>query len=327
MSVVHGLIHAARALAVVTLPALVAIVPSSGTNAGSTHVVIQVADSTGCVSAAIDGINLTSFAIDDGTHVSGDTVAHAVGACDVTVTNGDGTSAPLAAAYSYAAAFDPTVPSGLKVWLDATDLTQAGTVTAITEKAGSGAVVTITGGQEPGYTASNANYANAPTFDFLSGSPAVKITNHGLTTGAFTVVFVGDGTNAAFWMQDANGTSIITAGGGSGNKHLMSSDAGTYLVGTVVESGVPGVSAFVFNGASSKIYDSAHTADASGNAGTLQDLTGVQLVIGNAASPSSGGKMAGSIRHFLLYSGALSPSDIADLLDGAGSESGLSIGV
>ena len=101
MSVVHDFIHAGLAFDLAVVPSVVAIVPNTGTAAGGTHVVIQVDDSTGCVSAAIDGVSLTGFAIDNGTHVSGDTVAHAAGASDVTVTNADGTSSPLAGAYTY----------------------------------------------------------------------------------------------------------------------------------------------------------------------------------------------------------------------------------
>lgn len=221
-------------------------------------------------------------------------------------------------------AFNPLSVGVPVVWLDSKHLTQAGTVTAIVDRAGV-STVAISGGQEPGYSATNASYASAPTFDFTSGSPAVRVTGHGITTGAFTVVIVGDGTDN-YWMQDANGTDFMGAGGGSGNKLQISCDAGTYLASSVVSSGVPGVYACVYNGASSKVYTSAKTASASGNAGTLQNLTGVRINVGNAASPSSGGRMAGSIRHFMIFKGALSQADIEYLLAGFGTESGLTIG-
>lgn len=91
------------------VPTVLGIAPSSGSTAGSTHVVIHVNASAGCISAAIDGVDLTGFGADDSTHVSGDTVAHGAGAVDVTVTNGVGTSAPLVGGYTYAApSFDVT---------------------------------------------------------------------------------------------------------------------------------------------------------------------------------------------------------------------------
>lgn len=86
-----------------------AIVPSLGSTAGSTHVVIQVADSSVLTSAAINGMNITGFAQDDGTHVSGNTVAAGAGGpYDVTVSGPGGTSAPLAAAYAFEDPFDIT---------------------------------------------------------------------------------------------------------------------------------------------------------------------------------------------------------------------------
>lgn len=84
-------------------PTVVGVSPSTGGAAGGAHVVIQVDTSAGATSAALDGVNLTGFAIDDATHVSGNTVAHALGAVDVTVTNGVGTSAPLVNGYTYVA--------------------------------------------------------------------------------------------------------------------------------------------------------------------------------------------------------------------------------
>ncbi len=94
------------------LPAtVIGIAPSSGSTAGSTHVVIEVDDSTGFISAAVDGVDITSPGIVDATHVEGDTVADTAGAKDVTVTNAGGTSAPLVGGFTYATPFNPaTLP-------------------------------------------------------------------------------------------------------------------------------------------------------------------------------------------------------------------------
>lgn len=88
------------------IPAPVGISPVSGSTAGGTHVVIEVEDSTNAISAAIDGANLANFAIDDGTHVSGDTFADTAGAKDVTVTYVGGTSDPLVGGYEYIAPYN-----------------------------------------------------------------------------------------------------------------------------------------------------------------------------------------------------------------------------
>ncbi len=87
--------------AAVAPAAPLSVAPSSGSTAGSTHVVVEVVDSTGLLSAAIDGVDLTSFAIDDSTHVSGDTVSDSAGAKDVTIANVVGASAPLVGGYAY----------------------------------------------------------------------------------------------------------------------------------------------------------------------------------------------------------------------------------
>lgn len=59
---------------------------------GGQRVVVQVDSSTGCAGITIGGVACTSFAIDDGTHVSGVPGAHAAGVVDVVVTNGAGPS-------------------------------------------------------------------------------------------------------------------------------------------------------------------------------------------------------------------------------------------
>jgi hypothetical protein len=81
----------------------IAIAPATGTIAGGTHVVIQVVNSVGIISAQIDGVNLTGFAIDDATHVSGDTVAHVASpsGVSVNVSNAYAMSAPLVNTFVY----------------------------------------------------------------------------------------------------------------------------------------------------------------------------------------------------------------------------------
>lgn len=81
----------------------IAIVPATGAIAGGTSVVIQVANSTGLTGASIDGVAITGFAIDDATHVSGSTVAHAASPSGVSVRviSAAGSSAALANIFVY----------------------------------------------------------------------------------------------------------------------------------------------------------------------------------------------------------------------------------
>ena len=212
-----------------------------------------------------------------------------------------------------------------RLWLDATRCTNTGNgtnVTAVTDRAGGTMTVGVTG-NEPTFNASNVDYAGAPTFDCGAGQ-GFLLTNTGLTTSAFTVVIVGDGTDGV-WLQDGNGNYLINAGGGSGDKVQITSAAGPYLVGATAKSGVPGVYILVFNGASSAVYTSAYTADASGDAGGLSDLTDVTIGLFGTYNMSGNGLM-GSARHGLIYTGALSGPDRNYLLNGFGSESGLTIG-
>lgn len=74
----------------------ITVVPNTGPTTGGTHIVIEVVDSTGCISASVGGVDLTGFAIDDATHVSGDTPAHGIEEqVDVSVVNPYGTGTLL----------------------------------------------------------------------------------------------------------------------------------------------------------------------------------------------------------------------------------------
>lgn len=80
---------------------IVGIDVSLGSTAGLTHVVAEVADSTGMTDLKFDGVSGDNFAIEDGTHVSADTPAHARGDVDVIVTNAGGDSDPLVDGFTY----------------------------------------------------------------------------------------------------------------------------------------------------------------------------------------------------------------------------------
>ena len=86
-------------------PVLISITPVLGALGGGTHVVAEVDDSGLVTSLTLGGVAVTGFAVDDATHVSGDSVAHAAGAVDVIASGPGGASNVLAGAFTYA--FDP----------------------------------------------------------------------------------------------------------------------------------------------------------------------------------------------------------------------------
>jgi len=226
-----------------------------------------------------------------------------------------------------AAAFDPLSVGTPLLWIDAANgVTHTGDgtpVTAIADQAAGTMTVTVPGAKRPTYDLADANYNNAPTID-CGTAQGIELTTTGLTTTAFTLVMVANGVDNA-WMQDGNGNYLVYAGAGTGNDLGITANAATYLATSGNESGVAGVYIFVFNGASSKIYASALTAAASGDAGALADLTGLTVTLGGPSGLVGVGLM-GSIRHAMIYSGALSNADCGYLLTGFGAESVITIG-
>ncbi len=175
-----------------TIPAsALPIDPTVGALAGGTHVVIEVDDSTGCVSAAMDGVDLTGFAIDDATHVSGDTAAHAAGAVDVTVTNAYGTSGFDAGVggFTYAA-----VPIVLSITPDS-DFPAGGAHVVIEVDDSTGATSASLGGSAlTSFAIDDATHVSGDTSSHAAGVVGVTVTNgYGTSTplpAAFTYLAV-----------------------------------------------------------------------------------------------------------------------------------------
>jgi len=94
------------------------------TDGGGQRVVVTVNDSTGCTAISAGGVAFTSFAIDDGTHVSGIPGAHAAGVVDVVVTNGAGNSTTGTGLIEY---WTPSQITSVDCYLDANKgITDAG---------------------------------------------------------------------------------------------------------------------------------------------------------------------------------------------------------
>lgn len=230
----------------------------------------------------------------------------------------------------YRLGFNPASIADLTVWLDATDLTvgAGNAVTAINNKQG-GTDPTISAGEEPTYTATNANYGNRPTWKCgtASGARVIRCTPaamHGLGTGARTAVVVGQCKDANYALSTPSGLTNILGGGGSGNKWQCTSDAGNYLASGAGVADNPSVAIFVLNGASSKVYVNSNTAT-TGNTGSLENLSSSDVMIGNSGSPTQAAGQDGDTTQFLIYNRALTQSECEYLLAGFGAQAGITI--
>lgn len=223
--------------------------------------------------------------------------------------------------------FNPLSISGCVIWYDATSVTVgAGLVTAIANK-GTGGDPTINSGEEPAYTGTNASYGNRPTWK--CGTAATKVirapSTHGITTGARTIVVVGQCSDSGYALGTPSGNTNVAGGGGSGDKWQGTSDAfGTLLVSGSGLANNPSVMVIVLNGASSAIYVNSTTPTSSGS-GTLEDLTGQTIMIGNYGGPTAATGQDGDTTHFLVYNAALDATQSAYLLNGFGAQTGITI--
>jgi hypothetical protein len=223
-----------------------------------------------------------------------------------------------------AGGFDPKSVAGLRVWYDATSCTiAAGKVTALPDKSGASRNASITG--TPAYSATNAAYNNRPTIHRADASDIIQSPDVGITTGARTLVLVGDvpsGDPFAFLLRSTAGgvdmrddASHVLAGSDDGGATLLL-DTGVRALTSA------SVSIIVYNGASSRLYATAKTA-VSGTTGSLADLTGSGFAVGDVGA-NGGGDI--NFTHALVYAGALSTTDINYLLTGFGAQCGITIG-
>lgn len=224
-----------------------AITPSSGSTGGGTSVSITVPTSVGLTGAKVGGVALTSFAIADGTHVTGTTGAHSAGAVDVVTTNAIGDSPALAAAFTYSAASGlATMPLTLYLEDD-----YAGSPWTSTASAGTSGGRTVTEATNPptAGTDLNATGKNAALFNGTTSKLALAgglVLSDLVTaaTGGVLIVYKADAGQAA---QAGNATIDVD----------LISDSGGYLAIGVSASKV---SAYVYDVADKQI-DLAATHD------------------------------------------------------------------
>lgn len=215
--------------------------------------------------------------------------------------------------------FNPLVVSGCRLWYDAAHVTVVdGSTTAIPDQSGNGRDATVTG--VLAYTATNASYDDGPTINRADATDEIAMPDLGLTTGAFTLVFVGDAPAAAanFLIRITGGVDIRA----QSSKYRASEDGGaTELEVDEADTTVPVVLVVVYNGAASRVYASS-LGPAVGSTGPLPDLTGLGGYIGDVLGGGFGDL---NMRHGLVYDGAKSPAEVDILLNGFGVESNIAI--
>ncbi len=222
-----------------------------------------------------------------------------------------------------ASGFDPKTIAGLLVWLDAAHVTLSGSnVLTMPDQSGNGNDA-VALGTSPTYTASNASYNNTPTVDFTAlATTRLRLPDLGITTGEFTIVWVGqmstaDNSNPYAVTEAAGDFKLFTS---AGNLNFGFNTAN--LPGGT--STVPLVMVAISSAANGKVYTSQKTTTSTGN--TAGDLTGKQLVLGNNQNdifaPYS---QNGPLSQFLVYTGALSATDVGTLLVGFGAITGITI--
>jgi hypothetical protein len=225
------------------VPTISSISPASGTTAGGNPVVIRGANfSTPTVTSVTFDGNVATFTVNSDTQITANAPAHAAGASAVTVTNADGTSAPVTYTYAGGLTLSPTQgPTGggttVSIYSSnlngttavrfgsklATSLTQVSpTQVNVVSPAGSGTVgVTVT---TAAGTSSPANffYLNPATLTGISpgngslaGGDTVTITGTNLytTTG---VTFGGVPATSVTVNSNSQITAVTPAGAASG---------------------------------------------------------------------------------------------------------------
>ncbi len=182
-----------------------------------------------------------------------------------------------------------------------------------------------TAGNRPTVNAADAAYGNRPTLSFVGAFLATGTWSAALSQ-PMTILVAGEfptdtGGHAFFDGVDFVSRALAWCPPGNAGVGVTIS-AGTGLASAAFAAG-PHVFAFVFNGASSKIYvDNATTASASGLAG-VGGVAG--LTIGVLADGSTGILGAGKIATLLAYNGALTHADLSRAMVWLGADYALAV--
>lgn len=162
-------------------------------------------------------------------------------------------------------AWNPISIGGMRLWVDSSYATvSGGAVTALHDLSGNGRTVSAAGGQEPTYTANDANFGGHPSMTFNGTTQGLSTSSFAAstTTGA-TIYTVHRCTGALGALQ----VLIGQATGAAGRIRISTAAAGTSAVGTYAN---PGATFSSFTSAAlslNTVYRTAFTIDAAAGSG------------------------------------------------------------
>ncbi|MGE3856576.1 MAG: beta strand repeat-containing protein [Dehalococcoidia bacterium] len=179
-------------------PTVTAVSPATGPAAGGTSITVTGTGFVSGASVSIGGVAASSVVVVTSTSITAITPQRPAGVVPVTVTNSDGQSGSLLAAFTAAANTAPAVSSVSPN----TGTTSGGTSISVTGTGFlPGAVVVIGGSPATGVTVINSTTITATTPAHAAGAVAVTVTNYdGLS-----------GTNATGYTYKANAAPIVSA--------------------------------------------------------------------------------------------------------------------
>lgn len=238
------------------------------------------------------------------------------------------------------APFDPLSVGTPLVWYDVSQGTEgsggtAGKLITLPDLSGNGNHAVIPAGEEPTYDATDATINNIPSMYFpASTTKRVDLPDDlGLTTGAFTVVWVGytdgGGANPSYFTASDGNVEVIA----NATKDTLTADATTTILQddgpAVITDPQVGIAVIKTDG-TGKLYVNRKTpkTGAIKTGGTGPNMTGVTLCLGHykALAANVNFAMSGAHSHFGVYNGELSQADCEYLLDGLGAIAGITIG-
>lgn len=209
----------------------------------------------------------------------------------------------------YRADLGTTVATGVSQWLD-----QSGSARTVTQ---------ATGSKQPTLNASDAAYNGQSTLSFVpANSQELDSGTWASISQPYSIFIVGN-ISGTLDQGLVGGTSSIVEvrGNSSGGATKNTLYAGSFLNSSVAADNLPTVFGCLFNGASSSVWVSAKTANATGAAGT-NALADFQIGKDGAGNHFLNGKMA----EICVYNVALTTGNISSLFDYFGNRYGITIG-
>jgi hypothetical protein len=181
------------------LPTVTGILPASGTTAGGTPVTVSGTGFLAGASLILGGTAATNVVVTNSTTISAMTPAHAAGAVDVVVSNGEEQTGTLPGGYTYTTTSNP---APTVTGISPTSGTTAGGTPVTVSGTGflAGASLTLGGTTASNVVVSNSTTITATTPAHAAGAVTVTVTNTDAQSGSLN-----------------NGYTYSSGGGGGGS--------------------------------------------------------------------------------------------------------------